>query len=65
MVNLVGIDVYIVIFNIMQFQTERILRQFCPILSTIPSATQSYLIIIKSIMVENHKNAPSHPPCSI
>ena len=61
--DLVEIDVHIVIFNIMKFQTLRAFYSSpVQLLLTIPSATQyplcatqSYLIAFKSINVENHE----------
>ena len=69
MVDLVGIDAYIVTFNMMKFQTLRAFyASSIQLLSTIPSAlqctlsaTQSYLIAIKSINVENHQKWSTTP----
>ena len=63
MVDSVGIDVYIVIFIMVKFQTLRAFHSSSvQLLSTIPRATQcplcathSYPIESKSINVENHK----------
>ena len=61
--DLVGIDVHIVMFNMMKFQTLRAFySSSVQLLLTIPSAiqytlgaTQSYSIASKSINVENHQ----------
>ena len=66
--DLVGIDVFIVIFNIMKFQTLRAYySSSVQLLLTIPIATQcalcalqSYRIAFKSINVENHQKAVYH-----
>ena len=67
--DLVGIDVHIVIFNMMKFQTSRAFYSSpVQLLLTIPSATQyplcatqSYPIAPKSINVENHQKMVTTP----
>ena len=67
-IDLVGIDVYIVIFIMMKFQTLRAFySSSVQILPTIPIATQcalcalqSYPIAFKSINVENHQKTVYH-----
>ena len=67
--DLVGIDIYIVIFNMMKFQTLKAFYSSpVQLLLTITSATQyplcvtqSYPIAFKSINIENHQKMVTTP----
>ena len=69
MVFPVGIDVYIIIFNMMKFQALRAFySSSVQLLLTIPSGTQcalcalqSYSIAFESIKVENHQKWSTTP----